>query len=123
VVPILACFAIIQFTWLSVTTIPGLYIFTTFYGIASAGFQCLIPSTMASITPEMNRFGTRLGMAFSTVSIAALTGPPLGGAIQGAMDGRWYGAQAWAGVAMAICFCFLLGARVSKVGWTIRARC
>ncbi|EGP91145.1 unnamed protein product [Zymoseptoria tritici ST99CH_3D1] len=123
VVPILACFAIVQFTWLAVTSIPGLYVFTTFYGIASASFQCLIPSTMASITPEMNRFGTRLGMMFSTVSIAALTGPPLGGAIQGAMDGRWWGAQTWAGIGLALCFALMLGARVSKAGWKLGPHC
>ncbi|KAF2169192.1 hypothetical protein M409DRAFT_64940 [Zasmidium cellare ATCC 36951] len=116
-VPILASLTLISFTWLAVHTTPGLYTFTVFYGIGSAAFQCLLPSTVASITPEMNQFGTRLGMAFGSLSFAALTGPSLGGALQGVMGGRWVGAQCWAAGSMAVCCGFVAAARWRKVGF------
>lgn len=119
-VPILTCLAIVSFTWLAVSTTPGLYTFTVFYGVASAAFQCLIPSTVASITTEMNQFGTRLGMAFGSLSFAALTGPSLGGALQQAMGGKFLGAQLWAAVCCAVCVGLVACARVKKVGWKVR---
>ena len=67
--------AIVSYTWLAVTDTAGFYVFTCFYGIINAAFQCLIPTAVASLTPNLNMVGTRLGMAFATISFAALTGP------------------------------------------------
>lgn len=122
-VPILGALTVVTFTWIAVHSSVGIYTYTVFYGITSAAFQCLIPSTVASITPDMNMFGTRLGMAFSTLSFAALTGPSLGGALQTAMDGRYLGAQVWAGLTTAVCFSLVLASRVSKAGWVLKRKC
>lgn len=73
--PILFCVAIVSWTWLAVSSTSGFYVFTIFYGIINGAFQCLIPTCVASLTPNLNMVGTRLGMAFATVSFAALTGP------------------------------------------------
>jgi len=73
--PILVCVAIVSWTWLAVDSVGGFYVFTVFYGIINGAFQCLIPTCVASLTPNLNMVGTRLGMAFATVSFAALTGP------------------------------------------------
>lgn len=73
--PILFGVAIVSWTWLAVDTTSGFYVFTCFYGIINGAFQCLIPTAVASLTPNLNMVGTRLGMAFATVSFAALTGP------------------------------------------------
>lgn len=75
VVPVLFCVAIVSYTWLAVDSTTGFYIFTVFYGMINASFQCLIPTAVASLTPNLNVVGTRLGMAFATISFAALTGP------------------------------------------------
>src|SRR5687768_9418388 len=89
--------SIVAYAWLGVTDQTGLYVFTTLYGVATAGFQCLMPTGMASITTRLNKVGTRLGMAFSVASFAGLTGPPVGGAIEDG-GGGYRGAQAWAAV-------------------------
>lgn len=117
------CLAIVAFCWLAVQSSAGVYTFTVFYGVAAGAVQCLLPSTVASITPDMTKFGTRLGMAFSTLSFAALTGPSLGGAINSAMGGEYLGAQLWAACSTAIAFLLFVAARTSKVGWKRAPKC
>lgn len=114
--------AIVAFCFLPVNTSAGLYTYATVYGAASSAFQCIVPSTVASITPDMTMFGTRLGMAFGTVSFAALTGPSLGGALQSAQGGAYTGAILWAAVSTAVCAGLVLASRVSKAGWKLLAR-
>lgn len=123
VAAVLFCLTVITFSWLAVDSAAGVWIFTCFYGSASAAFQCLIPSTVASLTTDMKTFGTRLGMAFGTLSFAALTGPPLGGALQAARGGSFVGAISWAAASTALCFSFTFAARVAKAGWNPRRVC
>jgi len=122
-VPALACITIVSYCWLVVNTVGGLYVFTVLFGLLSASFQGLVPSTVASVTPELDMVGTRLGMAFSTLSFAALTGPPIGGALQNAMGGRYLGAQLFAATALVTCVVLFTTARVSKGGWKLKVRC
>lgn len=121
--PTICCLVIVAYSWLAVSGVTGLYVFTCFYGLVSGAFQCLIPSTVASLTPEMSMVGTRLGMMFSTVSFAALTGPPIGGALQSAMGGRYTGASVWAATATLICAVLICASRVAKVGWKAGVKC
>ena len=122
-VPVMFCVMVVSWTWLAVDSVGGFYAFTCVYGLANASFQCLIPTAVASLTPNLNMVGTRLGMAFATVSFAALTGPPIGGALLAA-DGGSYGApQVWASSSAVCCVCFMLAARVKLGGWTLKARC
>lgn len=123
VTPVLFATAIVSYTWLAVDNISGFYVFTVFYGFISAGFQCLLPTTVASLTPELNKVGTRLGMFFACISFAALTGPPIGGALQDADGGSYMAPQVWAAVSMTVCACLVLTARVLKAGWKLKARC
>ena len=71
---------------------------------------------MASVTPEMNRFGTRLGMAFSAMSFGALTGPPIGGALQSDENGSFLRPQLWAAVSTLIGLTLVLTTRYFKGG-------
>ncbi|KAI1073989.1 MFS general substrate transporter [Whalleya microplaca] len=123
IVPVACIWAIVAFCWLAVDSIPGLYVFTCFYGIASGSFQCLIATAVASITKRLDHVGTRLGMAFSIVSFASLAGPPIGGAIQGAQGGRFTGAQVWAAVMTMIAFVCFVAVRVRMAGWNPRIKC
>lgn len=118
-VPISLGYAIVSYSWLAVHSVAGFYVFTCMYGIISAAFQCLIPTTVASITKRLDMVGTRLGMMFSLVGFAALTGPPIGGALQSAEGGRFTSAQAWAATSAFLCFSLLAAARVLRVGWKV----
>ncbi|KAI2603532.1 MFS general substrate transporter [Hypoxylon fragiforme] len=121
--PVTLAWAIVAFCWLAVDDIPGLYIFTCFYGICSGSFQCLTATCIASVTKRLDTVGTRLGMAFSISSFAALTGPPIGGAIQAANGGKFTGAQAWAAIMSFIGFICFAFVRVQKGGWTLAVKC
>ncbi|KAH9993268.1 MFS general substrate transporter [Xylariaceae sp. FL0662B] len=122
-VPVIFCWTIVAFCWLAVKSVPGLYVFTCFYGIASGSLQCLIATAVASITKRLDHVGTRLGMAFSITSFASLAGPPIGGAIQGAQGGRFTGAQIWAAVLTLVAFFCFTAVRLRMAGWNLRVRC
>ncbi|KAI1453893.1 MFS general substrate transporter [Annulohypoxylon moriforme] len=121
--PVTFAWALVAFCWLGVDSVPGLYVFTCFYGICSGSFQCLTATAVASITKRLDTVGTRLGMAFSISSFASLTGPPIGGAIQAASGGKFTGAQAWAASMTFIGFLCFAFVRVNKAGWELKVRC
>jgi MFS family permease len=119
ITPLCFCGVVISWTWLAVDNVPGFYVFTVFYGILLAAFQCIFPATISSITPRPDMTGTRLGMALSLLSFAALTGPPIGGAIQGASGGSYLGSQIWSASLMVISFILIVMARLYKGGWKL----
>lgn len=121
-VPVTLAWSVVTWSWLAVTTIPGMYAFTVFYGITSGSFQCLLPTTTASITPRLDMVGTRLGMAFGLMSIASLTGPPLGGYLQ-STSGGFSSATAWAAGVSFAGFCGIVFTRYNKAGWSVKVKC
>ena len=114
IVPISWCLVLVAWNWIPVSNVAGLYVWVCFYGINIAALQCLIPPTVASLTSDMRVIGTRLGMVFSCMGLAGLTGPPIGGAIQGAMNGDYLGAQIWSAASSMICAIVLTITRISK---------
>ena len=122
-IPVAFFWAIVTWCWFAVGSVPQYYVFTVFYGICAGAFQCLIPTTVASITDRLDMVGTRLGMAFAVVSFASLTGPPIGGALQGAMDGRFTGAQAWAASVTTLSMAMFGFARFYLSGWQLAKKC
>ena len=113
---------ILFFGWAGVDSRAGIYAFAAIYGFFAAGVQSLLPVSLASLTDDLKKQGTRLGMGFSVVAIAVLTGPPLAGALIQADDGRYLYAQMWAGVFM-ICGSFThLAARIAKTGFKLRVK-
>ncbi|KAJ3541329.1 hypothetical protein NM208_g4667 [Fusarium decemcellulare] len=87
------CVAVVAYSWLAIKDVTGIWVFAAFYGIASGAFQSLMPTGVASITKRLDSMGTRIGMCFSIVSFAGLTGPPIGGLIQSASDDDYTGAH------------------------------
>ncbi|KAF4964205.1 hypothetical protein FSARC_7839 [Fusarium sarcochroum] len=82
-----------------------------FAGYFSGGVQTLFPAGLGYLTAGMEKPGTRIGMIFGIVSIASLIGSPIGGALIGAMNGRYLGAQIFAGTTMGLAALFLEAAR------------
>ncbi|CZT20768.1 related to monocarboxylate transporter 4 [Ramularia collo-cygni] len=118
--PVMFLLTVVAFCFLPVKTPAGLYTYAVVYGCASSAFQCIVPSTVASITTDMTKFGTRLGMAFGTLSFAALTGPPIGGALQ--IQGGYVGAILWAAASTMICAGLVLASRITRMGWHFRSK-
>ncbi|CAH0046662.1 unnamed protein product [Clonostachys solani] len=114
-----SCVTVMAFCWLATSDRVGMYVWAAIYGLFSGGFQSLIPTGLASITKSLDMVGTRLGMFFTVISFAALTGPPIGGAIQTAEHGGYRVAEIWAALATFLCTVFVAITRVRKVGWKI----
>lgn len=116
---------ICQLTWIAVASPEGLYAWTVFYGIAAGGIQSLFPAGLSSLTTDLRKSGTRMGMVFTINSFATLTGPPIAGAIISRCGGQYYGAQAFAGGVLLVGGGFMVAARLARqrrlgCGWRVK---
>ena len=113
---------IMMFAWIGIHTPGTLYVFAAIYGAGSAGIQSMWPATLASLSSDLSKAGVRLGMGFSVVSFASLTGPPLAGALIQYRDGDYLYALIWAGISFMVGAALLIAARIAKVGWRLSCR-
>jgi len=74
------------YAWPYVSNFGGLVAIALIYGCASGAFVSLIPTPLAQMGDGAD-FGRRFGMAMSIMSVGALTGPPIAGAIRDASGG------------------------------------
>lgn len=122
IIPFALATGVMLFAWSGVHTTGGLYPFTIVIGLTSSGVQGLFPSVLSSLTPDLKKTGTRMGMAFSIVSFAALTGPPLAGALISDSNGSYLHAQMWGGTVLVCGSLTLIAARVAQTGLKLRVK-
>ena len=108
---------VLLFCWPAVQDRGALVAFSVLYGLTGAGIQSLFPATLTSLTPDLKKAGVRIGMVFSVVSFASLTGPPIAGALIQQANGKYIGAQAFAAVSMLVGSIIVLLIRIVKEGW------
>ena len=111
--PLAVLSGILAFSWLAVSNLSGLLTVCCLYAVASGGFLAMPPAAVASLTPDLSRFGARMGVVFAFMALGSLVGNPVSGAIIQSRDGGAYyaGAKLWAG-------CMLAGGGALK--WTSR---
>ncbi|KAL7933116.1 putative translation releasing factor RF-1 [Trichoderma chlorosporum] len=97
-IPTIIAAAICIFAWAGVNSITGDYVWVIFFGFFGAGIQGMFPATTAGLTKDLSKSGVRIGMIFTIISVAALTGPPLAGKLVVVAHGSYIGAQIWGGV-------------------------
>ncbi|KAG9247481.1 major facilitator superfamily domain-containing protein [Calycina marina] len=114
IIPSVVASSFLYYCWIAVTNRAGLYGWAIVYGIVGAAIQSLFPATLSSLTTNLRMMGTRMGMVFTIVSFAVLTGPPIAGALIAAKDGEYQYAQIFAGLDLTVGCCFLIAARVCK---------
>ncbi|KAH7145626.1 hypothetical protein B0J13DRAFT_595479 [Dactylonectria estremocensis] len=110
-IPTILSAGLCVFLWAKVETMTGFYVWTVFFGYFGAGIQGVFPGAAASLTTDMSKSGTRIGMLFTIISVAALTGPPLAGKLMEATGGRYLAAQMWGGASLWLGACLLIGAK------------
>jgi peptide chain release factor 1 len=110
-VPTIFLTGLCVFLWATVSSVTGEFIWVAFFGLFGGGVQSLFPTALAGLTKDLSKRGTRIGMVFSIVSVACLTGPPLAGKLVDASDGKYIGAQVWGGS------CLVLGAGILSAAW------
>ncbi|KAL2063876.1 hypothetical protein VTL71DRAFT_4370 [Oculimacula yallundae] len=106
--------SILVFCWIAVESRGGLYGWAVVYGITAAGIQSLFPVALSSLTTDLRMAGTRMGMVFTIVSFAVLTGPPIAGQLIQREDGGYRYAQVFAGAVMLVGGGLLGTARFAK---------
>lgn len=121
--PILLFVNVLAFCWMGVNSQKSLYVFVSFYGLGLAAFQSLIPTSVASMTKDIQKTGTRMGMVFTFLSFASLVGPPIGGALLSIDGGAYLYAQAWSGSTAAVGTFLVAAARIYRYGWKLKVKC
>ncbi|WZH47693.1 Peptide chain release factor 1 [Fusarium acuminatum] len=110
-IPTIFSAALCLYMWSQVHTLTGGFVWVSIFGYFGAAIQSLFPSCCASLTSDLSKAGTRIGMIFSIISFAALTGSPLAGKLMQATGGNYLAAQIWGGSSMILGMCLLYAAR------------
>jgi MFS family permease len=105
---------LITLCWMGVTDTVGIYVWSVFYGIAGGAVQGLFPAGLSSLTTDLRKQGTRMGMVFTIVSFAVLTGPPIAGSLISAAGGKFWAAHTFAGLSLLVGTVFLAASRLQK---------
>lgn len=103
--------------WLAIppSSEGGLVTFAVLYGIFSGGFISLPAVAVTSLTTDMSRLGTRMGMNSAIGGFGSLCGTPIAGAILKGRGG-WIGLKIFAGVLMVGTGILMGATRIAKVG-------
>ncbi|OTB09045.1 hypothetical protein M426DRAFT_316339 [Hypoxylon sp. CI-4A] len=120
-IPTATSVAIVLYCWPGVQHAHGpLYAWAVVYGLVASAIQSLFAVSLAALTEDPSQLGTRMGMVFSVVAFATLTGAPIAGAIIQASGGSYLGAQLWAASSMLLGAGALVMARVGRIGWALK---
>lgn len=120
-IPICGITSLLVYCWMAVRDGGSMYAWTVVYGFFAAGVQSLFPAALSFLTTDLRRIGVRMGMVFTIVSFAVLTGPPIAGSIIDTTGG-FRGTQAFSGTALALGCVFLFCSKVVRMrrmgqGW------
>lgn len=115
-IPTVFASGVLLYAWSGVISEPGIWAFAAVDGYFGAGVQSLFPASLASLTPpgEIANVGVSLGTVFTIISFAALSGPPIAGALIAKDGGSYLGAQIFGGTVMVLGAAFLGAAKTAS---------
>ena len=120
-IPLVIFSAVALYCWAPIYNESGLWAFAVFYGLFSSGVNGLFPTALSRLTDDLSKMGVRMGMVYSIISFATLTGTPIAGVLT--RGGRDYlGTEMFSASIMMGGAIFLILARIAKVGLTFRVR-
>jgi predicted MFS family arabinose efflux permease len=103
--PALFISSILVFGWLGISSFASSMVFAILYGISSGTLIALPPAAVASLTTDMTKFGSRMGLVFVFMSVGSLIGGPVTGAI---VQGPGFtGARIFIGTVLVAGGCFM----------------
>ncbi|OAA51964.1 Major facilitator superfamily domain, general substrate transporter [Metarhizium rileyi] len=112
-----ASVGIMLFAWTGITTRTSMYIFSAFFGVAVSSNQGTFVPSLASLTKDPQKMGTRFGMVETLCSFATLAGPPTAGALIDRSGGQYVSAQIWGGSIMIAAALTVVASRIAATGW------
>ena len=102
--------------WLPAKSNAPIIVFAVLYGFGSGSIVSLIPALVAQIS-DIRKIGVRNGTLFAIISVAALVGSPIGGALLAQGNGRFLHLQIFCGVMLVISSTVFVVARYTLAGW------
>ncbi|CAD6583196.1 MAG: hypothetical protein ASARMPRED_001257 [Alectoria sarmentosa] len=118
IIPCIFMTAIFLFVWIGATSHTAITVVACFYGFFSGAVQGLYnPAIWNFPRDNVAKKGVRVAFVFLWISIAALTGTPIGGAIIKREHGGYLGAQLFAAMTVLSGGCLMIAARYAKAGW------
>lgn len=118
IIPCIFLTAIFLFVWIGASSHTAILVVACFYGFFSGSVQGLYNPVIWQFPGDNNlKMGVRVAFVFWWISIAALTGTPIGGAIIKHENGGYLGAQLFAALTVMSGGCLLVAARYAKAGW------
>ena len=90
-IPMVLFSAVVLYCWAAVNSESGLWAFAVFYGLFSSAVNGLFPTALSRLTDDLSKMGTRMGMVYSIISFATLTGTPIAGALIDTGSKRYLG--------------------------------
>lgn len=97
-IPCVMTSGILILVWLACISTGSLVVFCLLFGFFSGAFVSLPPAVIASISSEPRKIGIRVGQSFTLISIGALIGTPISGALQVEDHGNYIFMAIFAGV-------------------------
>jgi hypothetical protein len=70
-------FGTVTLCWIAVHDRAGMYVLSVFFGLGNGVCQGLFLGSLASLTKDSRKMGTRIGMVHTLVAFATLAGPPV----------------------------------------------
>ncbi|KAF2753018.1 MFS general substrate transporter [Pseudovirgaria hyperparasitica] len=99
--------------WIPANGTDPIVAFACLYGFSSGAFVAMIPALVAQIS-DVSEIGVRLGTNMMVVSLAALTGNPISGALITANNGGFLYLQVFCGLTLFVGGCLFIAARASE---------
>lgn len=113
-IPLTFTAGVLLYLWRLVHTFSGLLAWILVYGFFANAVQSLFVGSVGSLTKDRQKMGVRVGMIFTIVSFACLTGPPIAGALIDLRSGDFLYAQIFGGSAVVFGACVLTGAAIAS---------
>lgn len=96
-------------------------LFAAFFGFSSGAFVSLAPALIVQIS-DVRQIGVRTGSMFAAISVAALVGNPIGGALVSHEHGNYQNLIIFCGVMMFGGSCMFVVARASLEGLNLKKK-
>jgi MFS family permease len=108
--------------WLPGKSNAAIIVFAALFGVGSGACIGLAPVLIMNLTPSHSDVGFRMGAALAVGGIAALTSPPIGGAISARSGGTYDNAFIFAAANGFVATAVLIILRGRAVGWSLFAK-
>ncbi|KAJ7140842.1 major facilitator superfamily domain-containing protein [Mycena epipterygia] len=110
---------VLEFVWVAAHSTPGILAFTAVFGFVSGGYVSVIPAAIATLNPDPQVMGLRLGMTHFCASFFWLASAPIQGALI-RLNGTYWptavfsGSAVFAGMAMMVVARVLVGRKTNR---------